>query len=44
MNLMLSISFIIMLTLAKGHIKNKRKSIRGLVAWFLKKVIHNYKK
>ena len=32
MNLMLSISFIIMLTLAKGHIKNKRKSIRGLVA------------
>ena len=32
MNLMLSLSFIIMLTLAKGHIKNKQSNIRSLVA------------
>lgn len=32
MNLMLNLSFIIMLTLAKGHIKNNRKDIRSLVA------------
>ena len=32
MNLMLSLSFIVMLTLAKGHIKNKEKNIRSLVA------------
>ena len=32
MNLMLSLSFIVMLTLAKGHIKNKQSNIRSLVA------------
>ena len=31
MNLMLSLSFIVMLTLAKGHIK-KQSNIRSLVA------------
>ena len=32
MNLMLSLTFVIMLTIAKGHIKNKQKNIRSLVA------------
>ena len=32
MNLMLKLSFIVMLTMAKGHIKNKQKNIRSLVA------------
>ena len=32
MELMVDLSFIIMLTMAKGHIKNKQKNIRSLVA------------
>lgn len=32
MELMLNISFLVMLTMAKGHIKNKQKNIRSLVA------------
>lgn len=32
MNLMLSLSFIVMLTMAKGHIINKKENIRSLVA------------
>ena len=32
MDMMLKISFIVMLTMAKGHIKNKQKNIRSLVA------------
>ena len=32
MDMMLKISFIVMLTIAKGHIKNKQKKIRSLVA------------
>lgn len=32
MELMLDLSFLIMLTMAKGHIKNKQKNIRSLVA------------
>lgn len=32
MELMLNLSFIVMLTVAKGHIKNKQKNIRSLVA------------
>lgn len=31
MDLMLTLSFIVMLTMAKGHIKNKQKNIRSLV-------------
>ena len=32
MELMLNLSFIVMLTVAKGHIKNQQKNIRSLVA------------
>lgn len=32
MELMLNLTFIVMLTIAKGHIKNKQKNIRSLVA------------
>ena len=32
MDLMLTLSFVVMLTLAKGHIKNKQSNIRSLVA------------
>ena len=32
MDLMLELTFIVMLTMAKGHIKNKQKNIRSLVA------------
>ena len=32
MDLMLKLSFIVMLTMAKGHIKNKQENIRSLVA------------
>lgn len=32
MELMLNLTFIVMLTMAKGHIKNKQKNIRSLVA------------
>ena len=32
MELMLNVTFIVMLTIAKGHIKNKQKNIRSLVA------------
>lgn len=32
MDLMLTLSFVVMLTLAKGHIKNNQKNIRSLVA------------
>ena len=32
MDLMLSLTFIVMLTIAKGHIKNKQENIRSLVA------------
>lgn len=32
MDLMLTLSFIVMLTMAKGHIKNKKNNIRSLVA------------
>lgn len=32
MELMVNISFLVMLTVAKGHIKNKQKNIRSLVA------------
>ena len=32
MDLMLKLSFIVMLTMAKGHIKNKQGNIRSLVA------------
>ena len=32
MELMLDLSFLVMLTIAKGHIKNKQKNIRSLVA------------
>ena len=32
MELMLDISFLVMLTMAKGHIKNKEENIRSLVA------------
>lgn len=32
MELMVNLSFIVMLTMAKGHIKNKEKNIRSLVA------------
>ena len=32
MELMLDLSFLVMLTMAKGHIKNKQKNIRSLVA------------
>ncbi len=32
MELMVDISFLVMLTMAKGHIKNKQKNIRSLVA------------
>lgn len=32
MDLMLTLTFIVMLTLAKGHIKNKKSNIRSLVA------------
>ena len=32
MELMLNLTFIVMLTIAKGHIKNKEKNIRSLVA------------
>ena len=32
MDLMLTLAFIVMMTLAKGHIKNKEKNIRSLVA------------
>ena len=31
MNMMLTLSFIIMLSMAKGHIKNKQKNIRSLI-------------
>ena len=31
MNMMLSLSYIVMLAMAKGHIKNKRENIRSLV-------------
>lgn len=31
MNMMLTLSFIVMLTMAKGHIKNKKENIRSLV-------------
>lgn len=31
MNAMLTLSFIVMLTMAKGHIKNKQKNIRSLI-------------
>ena len=30
--LMLNLTFIVMLTIAKGHIKNKQENIRSLVA------------
>ena len=40
MNLMLSLTFVVMLTMAKGHIKNKQKNIRSLVA---QKMIMNKK-
>ena len=36
MELMLDISFLVMLTMAKGHIKNKEENIRSLVTQFLK--------
>lgn len=32
MELMLKLTFIVMLTIAKGHIKNKQENIRSLVA------------
>lgn len=32
MELMLNLTFIVMLTIAKGHIKNKQENIRSLVA------------
>ena len=32
MNMMLTLTFIVMLTMAKGHIKNKQENIRSLVA------------
>ena len=32
MNMMLTLTFIVMLTMAKGHIKNKKENIRSLVA------------
>jgi len=32
MELMLNLSIIVMLTMAKGHIKNKKNNIRSLVA------------
>ena len=32
MDLMLTLTFVVMLTIAKGHIKNKEKNIRSLVA------------
>ncbi len=32
MELMLNLTFVVMLTLAKGHIKNKQENIRSLVA------------
>ena len=32
MELMVDLSFLVMLTMAKGHIKNKQKNIRSLVA------------
>lgn len=32
MELMLNLTFIVMLAIAKGHIKNKQKNIRSLVA------------
>ena len=32
MEIMLDLSFMVMLTIAKGHIKNKEKNIRSLVA------------
>ena len=31
MNAMLTLSFIVMLTMAKGHIKNKQNNIRSLI-------------
>lgn len=31
MNMMLTLSFIVMLTMAKGHIKNKKENIRSLI-------------
>lgn len=31
MNMMLTLSFIIILTKTKGHIKNKKENIRGLI-------------
>ena len=40
MELMLSLTFVVMLTMAKGHIKNKQKNIRSLVA---QKMIMNQK-
>ena len=32
MELMVDLSFLVMLTIAKGHIKNKQKNLRSLVA------------
>ncbi len=32
MELMVDLSFLVMLTMAKGHIKNKQENIRSLVA------------
>jgi hypothetical protein len=32
MELIVDLSFLVMLTVAKGHIKNKQKNIRSLVA------------
>ena len=32
MELMVDLSFLVMLTIAKGHIKNKQRNIRSLVA------------
>ena len=32
MELMVDLSFVVMLTMAKGHIKNKQENIRSLVA------------
>ena len=31
MNMMLTLSFIVMLTMAKGRIKNKKENIRSLI-------------
>ena len=32
MELMVDVSFLVMLTMTKGHIKNKQENIRSLVA------------